>query len=174
MSHTTDDAAELEQLTESLSELTGLRAHPGVHAPAPAVSGWSIAQHLYHVALATDMALDNVRRIVHDAGAQVVHEGGLNEGALRMFAEGAIPRGAAEAPRMVRPAERVDPGLLEQELDRARAAVEDARPLLAAIPGATGRVRHPLLGELSAREWLRFASIHARHHLAIVRDILGA
>lgn len=34
-------------------------------------------------------------------------------------------------------------------------------------------VRHPLLGDLTAGEWLRFHLIHARHHVPQIRERLG-
>ena len=137
----------------------------------PSVSGWSCAQHLYHVALATDLALGNAKRLVQGQSPMIVQEGGPNELAVRVLTEGGYPRGESEAPRMVQPGDDVDPGFLTDEMQRNRDGLADVRELVDSIASATGRVRHPRLGELSTAEWLRFANLHAAHHLAILSDI---
>ncbi len=107
----TDDLAGLAASLGAFAPLP-LRLGERLFEPVPAVSGWSCAQHLYHVALATDLALSNVVRLVQGRSAMIVQEGGPNELAVRVLTEGGYPRGESEAPRMVRPGDEVDPGYL--------------------------------------------------------------
>lgn len=171
-----DATEELEGLATSMKAFAALHARLGerLFEPVPAVSGWSCAQHLYHVALATDLALSNVERLVQGRSAMIVQEGGPNELAVRVLTEGGYPRGESEAPRMVQPGDEVDPGFLNDEMQRNRERLADVRRLADSIAGATGRIRHPQLGELSTAQWLRFANLHAAHHLAILGDIESA
>jgi len=172
-----DAAQELAILAAAFQEFEELRASEGarLHARAGAVSGWSAAQHLYHVALATDLALRNVRALANDDGARLVPaDGPPSELARAVLSGGGPGRGATQAPRMVRPGEVVDPGFLADELARGRATVRELEQALAAIAAAPRRIPHQELGPLSALEWLRFARLHARHHGAIAAEVLAA
>ena len=108
---------------------------------------------------------------------RIVHDGEPTPLAIQVLTDEHYPRGESQAPRMVRPPEEVDPQLLSQELERSRESLERTRSSTAAIGGCAGRIRHQILGQLNASEWLRFARLHANHHLEILRDIeraLGA
>jgi hypothetical protein len=138
----------------------------------PAVSGWSPEQHLAHVALANELVLRNVKSIAKGSGLLLVQGGEPKPGVLAMLAEGALPRGRAQAPRMVRPPDSIERELLHQWL-------ADGRNELAALDPATLapgelKVPHQLLGPLDAPQWARFAAVHTRHHLVIVREVLEA
>ncbi len=136
------------------------------------VSGWSVEQHLYHVALATDMALRNVQLLLSGRGGRrVVQQGGPNELAVLVLTEGRYPRGESETLRMVRPPDEVVGEYLSDEMERNRVVVLELQAACDGVHEAPGRVLHPMLGELNAAEWLRFARLHARHHLAILIDL---
>lgn len=168
-----DPQEELLELGRSLEALTAAyRAdEPGALRRAPEVSGWSLAEHFYHLCLATDLALRNVLSLVRGKGRLITHEGGPNALAVQVLTDGCYPRGESEAPRMVRPPEPVDPALLAQELELLGQGLARTRDLLPEVSGAEGRIPHQDLGELNAAEWLRFARLHAGHHLAIARDL---
>ncbi len=171
-----DVTAQIDGLAASLETFAVLHSRLGerLFEAVPSVSGWSCGQHLYHVALATGLALDNVVRLVQGRSPMIVHEGGPNELAVRVLTEGGYPRGESEAPRMVRPGDEVDPAFLVDEMQLNRDGLTEVRKVADRIPGATGRIRHPQLGELLATEWLRFVNLHASHHLAILRDVESA
>jgi len=167
---------ELEILGGILDRFEALRAA----GPAtlgrrePSVSAWSVEQHLYHIALATDLALRNVRSLVRGRGRLIVQEGALGDAAADVLQNRRTERGVAEAPRMVRPEETVDPEFLAMELRGNRETLEAVRAEAEAVPAAAGWIPHQILGPLSASHWLRFASMHAQHHLSIVEDVLAA
>lgn len=176
MSANIQPAEEVEALGATFAELAALRARldDAVRVRADAVSAWAVDQHLYHVALSSDLALRNVRALVRGEGSRIVHEGGPNELALRVLADGTYPRGRSEAPRMVRPPDEVVPEYLTMEMDQNRAMLAELASEVARVADAAGRIPHVYLGELDAGEWLRFARLHAEHHLAIARDIEAA
>ncbi len=141
---------------------------------APGVSGWSVAQHIYHAALATDLALGHVRALVAGKGRLIVQEGALDPRAAEVLANDATPRGEAEAPRMVTPDAEVNPDFLAMEQRGNRSVLAGLRASAGEIPAAQGWIPHQILGPLAATHWLRFAALHARHHGAIARDVLAA
>jgi hypothetical protein len=147
-------------------------APPALRSPAPAVSAWDAEHHVAHVALANELVLRNLHSLAAGAGALVQRGGEPIPQAHELMASGAIPRGRAQSPRMVRPPERVDPALLRQWLDEARAGYRALDPR--AVVASEFKIPHQLLGPLDAVQWLRFAAVHTRHHLVIAREVLAA
>ncbi len=168
-----DPARSLERLGRSLGRVAARLedAPERLLAPVPAISAWSVAEHLFHLVLACDLSLRNATSLVRDAGRLVREPVDRNAEALAILRRGRFPRGEAEAPRFVRPPARVDLALLAQLLGEVR----DTARSLAADPGALRdaprAVPHQVLGDLTCAEWLRFARAHTAHHLWIVRDV---
>jgi hypothetical protein len=169
-------AAEFARLHEVLSTFEAYHAEgpEPLARRAPEVSGWSVEQHLYHIALATDLSLSNVRSLAKGSGALVREEGELGQRAAEVLARDEQPRGVAEAPRMVRPGETVNPVFLGNEQAGNRRLLEQLEAQADAILAAPGWITHQDLGPLQAAHWLRFSALHARHHAAIVRDVIAA
>ena len=140
----------------------------------PEVSGWSVHQHLFHAALATELGLRNVAGLARGTTRLARPFRSIADWALEGLERGAIERGFAQAPRMVRPPERVDAELLREIVATNAADLERLEPLLDQLPAAQGCVPHQAMGDLTALQWLRFVSVHARHHLAIVDEIARA
>ena len=67
---------ELQRLIETLTAMETLMEQEGeaLHRVQPDRSGWSAAQHFYHLALATDLGLRNVRSLVAGKGRLIDHE----------------------------------------------------------------------------------------------------
>ena len=162
---------ELEGLGRALGALSELR---GASGKSEQVSAWSGDQQLYHIALATDLALSNVMALDSGKSPRIVAEPDPIPLALEVLERGSYPRGESEAPRIVQPPDEVDAALLADEYENLGGALEKVRALAAAIPGLPGAIPHQALGPLSAAQWLRFARLHAEHHLAIVEDIRRA
>ena len=172
--HTTIDAQhEIERLSTVFDAFEALRVGNASHAQCSAegVSAWSCVQHLYHVALASDLAFQAVNGILSGRSPRIVHEGRPNELAQRVFRDSGFPRGASKAPRMITPPEPIAPELQAAELRLGRETRAARRERTAAIAHAHARIPHQELGPLNACEWLLFARLHAEHHLAILRDI---
>jgi len=171
-----DVDAEFRALDAALDAYDALRARLGEreHAGAATVSGWSVAQHLFHIALATDLALRHVRSLLDGKGRLVTQEGELGARAAAVLSSDRTARGVAQAPRMVTPGKDVNPEFLSNELRGAREGVAALRARAAEIPLAQGWIPHQELGPLNATHWLRFARLHAHHHLAIAAEVAEA
>ncbi len=164
------ELSELAALYTTIEELL-MRAPAALQAVQPARSGWSSEQHLAHVALANELVLRNLKSLAEGRGHLLVRGGEPHPRALELLVEGRLPRGEAQAPRMVRPPERVQPELLRQWLADGRGALV-ALDALDLGPSEL-KIPHQALGPLDAPQWARFAVVHTRHHLMIVRELLG-
>lgn len=171
-----DPAAELAAIHGILDEFDRLRGSgPEVmDRRNPEVSGWSVAQHLYHCALATGLSLRNTTSLVRGKGRLIQEEGSLSKEASDVLHSGRTERGQAEAPRMVTPPDEVDLSFLEMELDTNRKDMASLAEQTDAILAAPNWIPHQLLGPLDAPAWLRFTHLHAKHHLDIAQDILAS
>jgi len=165
-----EDLADLNLLQGEMDELFALDPVRLVRV-VPEVSGWSSEQHLAHVALANELVLRNLKSLATGQGHLLVREAESNPRALAALASGKLPRGQAQSPRMVRPPERVDRALLREWLADGRAALREIDPY--SLPADEPKIPHQLLGPLDAPQWARFAAVHTRHHLEIVREILA-
>lgn len=164
---------EFKRLQEALDAFEELRAGDpeALVRRSEGVSGWSVAQHLYHIALATDLAFRHVKSLVAGKGRLIQAEGEIGAQATEVLLSDTTPRGEAQAPRMVTPEDDVNPEYLEMELRGNYDALKGLREIAADIAAAPGWIPHQILGPLAAPHWLRFAALHARHHWAIMRDI---
>ena len=176
MHSTLDVRQEWAGASRSIARLFELRQTlgPACTRVAAAVSAWTPNQHLFHISLATDMGLRSAMSIVKGKSPLVQLEGEPNELAASVFAKRAYPRGQSQSPRMVQPPSDVEQEFVETELANAAAAVANVEIELDAIDTAPGRIEHPLLGALNAREWLLFVNLHAAHHVAILEDMAAA
>lgn len=138
----------------------------------PGISGWSGEQHLAHVALANELVLRNLKSLAKGSGMLVVQGGDPHPRALELLAAGALPRGEAQAPRMVRPPERVERALLSQWLADGKRELDALDPATLVSNGL--KIPHQILGPLDAPQWVRFGAVHARHHLVIAHEVLHA
>ena len=168
-----DSAADLEELgvlQQRMEELLAL--DPATLARVvPSVSAWSSEQHLAHIALANELVLRNLKNLASGRGLLVTRGGETDPRTLAVLSAGRLPRGQAQAPRIVRPPERVQRELLTQWLADGRTALADLDPRTL-LPNEL-KIPHQLLGPLDAPQWARFAVVHTRHHLEIVREVLG-
>jgi uncharacterized damage-inducible protein DinB len=166
---------DLDGLQAALAHCQDLGSRESVRdARDPGVSGWSAAQHLYHMALACDLSLRNVEGLVAQKGLLIVKGAQTSEEAIRLLAKEEFRRGQAESPRMVRPGADVNPQFLAREQEGNQATLEGLRRCRDEIAPAPDHVPHQVLGPMTAAMWLRFARLHTLHHLAIIEDILVA
>ena len=90
---------------ELLRQYGAMLALASEHGPAlerarPEVSLWAPSQHLGHVALANERVLANLAALAAGQGLLIVRGGEPHPRARAMLAEGKLPRGQAQAPRM--------------------------------------------------------------------------
>ncbi len=168
-------AREILRIRESCREFERLRSAEGNRfgRTVPRVSSWSPAQHAEHVLLATEGSLKGVLVLNRAADqASPVARGGPNWRGYWVLFLGRIPRGA-QAPARVQPSAEPEPARLDKLFANVNSLLDRIQDLPAAeIAKLRGRIDHPVLGGLSARQWIRFARIHLDHHLRLVRKIL--
>jgi hypothetical protein len=139
---------------------------------APAISGWTAEEQIAHVALANELILRNLKNFARGSGALIVRGGEPIPQAIPILVSGKIPRGLVQSPRMVRPPAAFDRELFLGWVADDRREIEALDP--ATIRADELRIPHQALGPLDAPQWLRFAVVHTRHHLAIATEILRA
>ena len=137
------------------------------------ISGWSPAEHLYHILLSNGKSLKAARLAAVDRGP-TVHEGTPNDIGKRVLDEGSFGDLEAEAPSSVRPPRDLSRMDLRTAYQRSRNQFEALHEHVPNLPEADARLPHPAFGPLRASEWLCFARIHSDHHQDIVQQILNA
>ena len=143
--------------------------YAGLHAAVPEVSGWSPAEHLHHALLVNTAIFERMRQWL--AGDLEGQDGSPNVAGRLVLWLGRLPRGRGRSPDAFQPEGASDPEMLAAAVRQSTEAMDAVIPDLDALRQCTGGLPHPALGVLTAPQWLRFARIHAEHHLAIVRDI---
>jgi len=84
------------------------------------------------------------------------------------FTFGYIPRGKAKSPAAVLPPHKILTKELLSQVEEARDNLKNLR-----ILDKNSNFIHPVFGQLNTKQAKRFLELHTRHHLKIVRDILG-
>jgi hypothetical protein len=133
----------------------------------PAVSGWSILEHLDHLTIVNAAILGRINALLAEPAAP---SGGINEIGVKIFAAGEIPRGMGKSPEFALP-KTASSEAVHGRAKEATAAMRKFEIRLSEIEKSQGRAPHPVIGSLTPLEWLRFMEIHTRHHLKIVREI---
>jgi len=128
-----------------------------------AISSWSVYQQVDHLLTVCERVL---HRLTTDKGETQLKP--LTLLGRATLWTGWIPRGRADAPAEVLPASRSKAELLQllTQLGAVLAEVKDS-----AKPICCSGFHHPLLGYLTGTQWLKFLTIHTKHHLKIIRDI---
>lgn len=78
-----------------------------------------------------------------------------------------IPRGKAKAPKVVIPGEGLSLKALEESIAHTYQALNYLKDCQ-----ENQYFMHPLFGMLNQQQTIRFLSIHTKHHLKIIQDIL--
>jgi len=155
-----------------LDEIDGLLAlarnqDPAVDAVTP-VSGWSVLDHVEHLALADEASLHQLEAALErDSGPPIRLAG------RAVLLTGWIPRGVGKAPEPSRPASSGREAVVTR-FEAVRHRVEELSGKLGQIGSGRGRASHPVFGGLSAAQWLRFLTIHHHHHRKIIDAIRRA
>ncbi len=172
MTFSFDPQGDLREVARCVTEFRSCMDRLGSKLNTKAeISGWSPAQHLYHVALATDLGLGNVLALVRRKGILIREEGELLPETLAILSSQDIPRGAAQAPRMVQPAEWVEREQIETEIENIERSLQAIKQESGAIEDCPGWIKHQMLGPLNASHWARFCCLHGKHHLNITEEI---
>ncbi len=156
-------------LAQLIRELTALRRFAGsLPAARPPISAWNVAQHFEHI-LKVNAAISG----------QIRSEGSGDPAAkpTRLITHVVlltryIPRGRGQSPSALLPAPEIPPGLPAALDAQIAGLTAEAEPLAQAL-ARPGRFNHPVFGGLNRRQWLRFMTIHTRHHRLIMAELVG-
>jgi len=130
------------------------------------LSAWSLHQQLEHLNIT---GRSTPPRILEALQAKDSPEQSHHAGLL--FSTFKIERFTEKAPEFSWPKGNMPQKLL-RTFQRLQTQILELEPLLTQIVAHLGKRQHPILGPLSAREWLLFMAIHQNHHLQIILDIL--
>ncbi len=160
----------MTELTETMAQLRDYVEHASVHRPD--ISSWTVGDHVEHVLIVSGgfaVALVSGRAVpspTDSADDKKVRMQAYSK--HRVLDTGSIPRGSVTAPPAGQPKGGLDADALYALTEKTSARLARA----ANVP-ETALAHHPLLGELTRDEVFRFLDVHARHHMAIMDDILS-
>ncbi|MFM6976639.1 MAG: DinB family protein [Sphingobacteriaceae bacterium] len=128
----------------------------------PASGAWCYAEvysHIFTANLVSLIALENCIKGIAEENSQRTHPAVW----LILFL-GKFPPGKIKAPeRIAAMVQKIHPAEAEKLIIQFNDKLNELVPLVAAA-SPTQKAKHPRLGLLNARQWLRFIQIHTRHH----------
>lgn len=139
----------------------------------PDVSGWSPGDHLFHLALASELVVRNLRMLRKGPGGMVAADGEPIPEARPILDRGILPRGTT-APRMVTPPDDYDRAFLADLVSSGERDLTRLEPDVAELFERAWTIPHQTLGPLTAVGWVRFGRMHGVHHWRIVREVIAA
>ncbi len=157
-----------DRLAEALTLPDGL-----LQQTAPAVSAWSVANQLHHIASATGLMLVGISRIARQA-PPATETGRINTMGRAVLLRGRFPRGKGKAPARTVPPDQVTREELTRAISRSRKAFDGLGGSLDQAAASDWKVEHPYFGMLNVPQWLKLAIVHADHHFLIIDDIQSA
>ena len=84
-----------------------------------------------------------------------------------VFLSKTIPRGKAQAPKVVIPVDEITIETLQESLKNTYGAITYLKDC-----EEHQYFMHPFFGQLNKKQTIKFLAIHTEHHLKIIRDIL--
>jgi DinB superfamily len=148
-----DDDYSLDQIREAVTR---------ADASAPSVSQWSVGMHVHHLALTMINIGNGLAK-----STQPAPPAKRSIAKHIVFTLGKIPRGRARTTKNGTPQPSVPAPELLALIDESARQMDAAAKL-----DRNTWITHPIFGPLRRDDALRFVSIHNRHHLRIVADIL--
>ncbi len=86
---------------------------------------------------------------------------------LLIFTMNKIPRGRAQAPKIVQPKDNFTVESLKKHLELAKKNIHELNSLK-----KNHHFDHPYFGKLNLKPTIKFLEIHTKHHLEIINDII--
>ncbi len=165
------DLAAIEELYSQMEVL--LQKPEAILQERTDVSGWSASEQVQHVLLANKWALSAVVAMLLGRG-EFADSGRKNLLGTVLLRFGRIPRGKAQAPEAARPDPAVEVAELAAILQKQWGYLERIKDRRTEVPTLEKRFNHPILGDFSASDAIRFVRVHTSHHLKLVDKILRA
>ncbi len=141
-------------------------------ASAPAVSKWSVKDHLEHLSIAHGSIVNWLER-ARDGDPKLDTGGRPSLIGSIVLLVGAFPRGRGKAPERTLP-KGTSAEELALKFRQMREQVAGLERSLAQLQVSRATRNHFAFGDLSPTQWLQFTVIHHNHHQKIIRDVLEA
>jgi hypothetical protein len=144
-----------EKLLANVSEETFQETPPN--------GGWSYAEVFSHIFSSNMSCLTAIEKCV--AGTAIENNDSMPFSYRLVFFFGQLPPGSKfKVPDKLKDQVRkIDRGEAHTLVNNFLEKLESVAPTIPAA-SSTQRLKHPRLGMLNARKWLRFIDIHTRHH----------
>ncbi len=140
------------------------RGEDFVATTVPAISSWSVAQHLDHLLKVCGLVLGSLLK------GEALEGDGVNMLGRVVLLTKLIPRGKGESPERVR-GEKKSASELLALLVHCRKQLSEWRMKIEKPPENTLILNHPYFNRLNVKQSLRFLTIHNHHHFKIINEI---
>jgi hypothetical protein len=128
------------------------------HAISEASVGWHIEHSLLVIKQVTATVAQSEPKL---------YKSKFNIKRFFVFLTKIIPRGKAQAPKVVIPVEEITFDSLQESLKNTHQAITYLKDC-----EENQYFMHPFFGQLNKKQTIKFLAIHTEHHLKIIRDIL--
>ena len=146
-----------------LNQVRELEMHiPNYAVLQPTVSAANVGWHVEHslmVFVTITTALEN--------SDPALYKGKFSINKFLVYALNKIPRGRGKAPKIVQPVGDTNPENILPQVEKATAKIKGMASLQ-----KHHHFPHPYFGSLNLKETIKFLTIHTKHHLNIIDDIL--
>lgn len=135
---------------------------------------WSVAEVVEHVSLVDEGITKICAKLLGKAKSESrVADGKVNlsEDFLEKLIE--IADRKVEAPAFVRPVSGRTIAESFARMDESQKIMDEIRPLFESFDGTADKFPHPLLGKISAHEWLALRADHEARHIKQIETILA-
>lgn len=135
----------------------------------PPQGGWSYSEVYSHIFDANLLSLLALEKCVKGLAEENTHRSHWAVTLILFF--GKFPPGKIKAPARI--ADLVKKISQEEALHLMSKVTQRLDDLVPAVAGATNtqKAKHPRLGLLHAKQWLRFIEVHTQHHWAQLKRI---
>ncbi len=158
-------AADKKDLEEALNEYRKQldQVPDELFNQSPPGGGWSYGEVYCHILQANLGSFTAIEKCINGTGQ--IDNKGLGMMARAIFLFGRFPPVRLKAPK------KIAAMVTNMDKEEARNNIIKVKKRIDQLTGAISKsssfikVKHPRLGLLNARQWLRFINIHTRHHL---------
>jgi hypothetical protein len=152
----------MEKLVEFICELESqIHEYDLVN---PNISKGSVGWHIEHSLLTLNLIIEAMNKSNPDNYKWTFDK-------RRSFVTllGKIPRGKVKAPTVVLPTVDFNPDTLQQHISFSKEKIKSLEKLK-----PNNYFKHPFLGDFNLKPAKKFLEIHTKHHLNIIKDIIGS
>jgi hypothetical protein len=135
---------------------------PNYNQSNTAISEVAVGWHIEHSLLVIKQITATVAQ-----SEPKLYKSKFNLSRFIVFLTKIIPRGKAQAPKVVIPVDEIT-------IERLQESLKNTYQAIAYLKDCQEKqyFMHPFFGQLNKKQTIQFLAIHTQHHLKIIRDIL--